>query len=230
MIVRAPGTAATDGGSGTLVVAELSVDRGQHVNAGDTLATLVDHGTLLVEGDAFEHDMAAVTTAAAEGRPITALVETAAKQVETIDNLRIAYVADRITADSRTLRFFVTLPNDLIGNPRAEGESRFVTWRFKPGQRMQLRVPVEAWPERIVLPADAVAQESVENYVFRANGDHFDREPVHVEYRDPQWVVIANDGTLFPGDRVAMSAAQQLHLALKNKAGGGIDPHAGHNH
>jgi cobalt-zinc-cadmium efflux system membrane fusion protein len=43
-------------------------------------------------------------------------------------------------------------------------------------------------------------------------------------------VVIANDGTLFPGDRVAMSAAQQLHLALKNKAGGGIDPHAGHNH
>lgn len=230
MIVRAPGTAATDGGSGTLVVAELSVDRGQHVNAGDTLATLVDHGTLLVEGDAFEHDMAAVTTAAAEGRPITALVETAAKQVETIDNLRIAYVADRITADSRTLRFFVTLPNDLIGNPRAEGESRFVTWRFKPGQRMQLRVPVEAWPERIVLPADAVAQESVENYVFRANGDHFDREPVHIEYRDPQWVVIANDGTLFPGDRVAMSAAQQLHLALKNKAGGGIDPHAGHNH
>lgn len=230
LIVRAPGTEATDGGSGTLVVAELSVDRGQHVTAGDTLASLVDHGTLLIEGDAFEHDMAAVTTAAAEARPITALVETATKQVETIDDLRIAYVADRITADSRTLRFFVTLPNDLIGSPRTEGKRRFVTWRFKPGQRMQLRVPVEAWPERIVLPADAVAQESVENYVFRANGDHFDRQPVHVEYRDPQWVVVANDGTLFPGDRVAMSAAQQLYLALKNKAGGGIDPHAGHNH
>jgi hypothetical protein len=43
-------------------------------------------------------------------------------------------------------------------------------------------------------------------------------------------VVVANDGTLFPGDRVAMSAAQQLQLALKNKSGGGIDPHAGHSH
>jgi hypothetical protein len=43
-------------------------------------------------------------------------------------------------------------------------------------------------------------------------------------------VVIANDGGLFPGDRIALSAAQQLQVAIKNKAGGGIDPHAGHNH
>ena len=43
-------------------------------------------------------------------------------------------------------------------------------------------------------------------------------------------VVIANDGTLLPGDRVAISAAQQLHLALKNKSSGGVDPHAGHDH
>lgn len=228
--VRAPGTAAINGGSGTLVVAELSVERGQHVTAGDTLATLVDHGTLLIEGDAFEHDMAALTSAAAEGKPITALTEVSANQTEKIEGLRIAYVADRVTPDSRTLRFFVTLPNTLSGTPRTEGASRFVTWRFKPGQRMQLRVPVEEWPDRIVLPAEAVAQDSVEHYVFRANGDHFDRTPVHVEYRDPTVVVIANDGTLFPGERIAMSAAQQLHLALKNKAGGGIDPHAGHNH
>ena len=35
---------------------------------------------------------------------------------------------------------------------------------------------------------------------------------------------------IFPGDVVAGSGAYQIHLALKNKAGGGIDPHAGHNH
>jgi hypothetical protein len=95
---------------------------------------------------------------------------------------------------------------------------------------MQIRVPVETWPDRIVLPAQAVAQDGVENYVFRANGAHFDREPVHVEHRDPEWVVIANDGTLFEGDRVAMTAAQQLQLTIKNKSGGAVDPHAGHNH
>ena len=38
------------------------------------------------------------------------------------------------------------------------------------------------------------------------------------------------DLDVFPGDRIALSAAQQLQLALKNKSGGAIDPHAGHNH
>ena len=230
LVVRAPAASALDQGSGTLVVQELAVDRGQHVTAGDTLAVLVDHGALLVEGDAFEQDISQVTEAAAVGKPITAVLDAPRGAGGRVEGLRIAYVADRVAADSRTLRFFVTLPNEIVGPPRTVGTSRFVTWRYKPGQRMQLEVPVEEWRERIVLPAEAVAQDGIENYVFRANGDHFDREPVHVEHRDPQWVVVANDGTLFPGDRVAMSAAQQLQLAIKNKSGGGIDPHAGHNH
>ena len=95
---------------------------------------------------------------------------------------------------------------------------------------MQLRVPVEQWPNRIVLPVDAVAKEGVEFYVFQQNGDHFDRVTVQVEYQDQFWVVVANDGSVFPGDTVAMSGAHQLQMALKNKAGGGVDPHAGHNH
>jgi multidrug efflux pump subunit AcrA (membrane-fusion protein) len=227
--VRAPGSPKA-GNSGLMVVQNLAADRGQHVTSGDTVAVLVDHGTLLVEGDAFEQDVLPVTTAAADGKPIAAVLDAAKSPGTRIEGLRIAYVADQVDADSRTLRFFVTLPNDTVGEPRVEGTSRFVTWRYKPGQRMQLQVPVEEWADRIVLPAAAVAQDGVENYAFRANGDHFDRAAVHVEYRDPQWVVVANDGVLFPGDRIAMSAAQQLQLALKNKAGGGIDPHAGHNH
>jgi membrane fusion protein, heavy metal efflux system len=230
MTVRAPSTDALTGGSGTLVVQELAVERGQHVTAGDTLAALVDHGTLLIEGAAFEQDVGPITEAAAAGKPISAVLESKAGPARTIEDLRIAYVADSVAPESRTLRFYVTLPNETAGEPRVEGTSRYVTWRFKPGQRMQLEVPVEAWKGRIVLPADAVAQDGVENYVFRSNGDHFDREPVHVEHRDPRRVVIANDGTLSPGDRIAMSAAQQLQLALTNKSGGGIDPHAGHSH
>jgi hypothetical protein len=95
---------------------------------------------------------------------------------------------------------------------------------------MELRIPVEAWKDRIVLPVDAVVDEGAEAYVYRQNGDHFDRVPVHVEYRDRGSVVVANDGAVFPGDVVAGHGAYQIHLALKNKSGGGIDPHAGHNH
>ena len=100
-------------------------------------------------------------------------------------------------------------------------DHRFITWKFRPGQRVQLQVPVETLADRIVLPVDAVAQDGAETYVFTPNGDHFDRRSVHVEYRDHDSVVIANDGSLFPGDLVAIDRRQQLQLALKNKSGGG---------
>ena len=77
---------------------------------------------------------------------------------------------------------------------------------------------------------DAIAQDGAENYVFRADAEHFDRQPVHVEHRDTLFAVIAQDGSLKPGDQIALNGAQQMHLALKNKSGGAIDPHAGHQH
>ena len=233
LVVRAPGSSGPTPGSPdaiTLLVQELAVERGQHVTAGDTLAILADHETLLVEGEAFEQDIPQITKATAQNHPVVAILESKAGPQQKVEGLQIAYVANRIDTDSRALHFYVRLPNEIVRDTRGDGDSRFVEWRYKPGQRMQLRVPVEEWADRIVLPVEAVAQDGVENYVFRANGDHFDRQAVHVEHRDPQWVVVANDGTLFPGDRIALSAAQQLQLALKNKSGGAIDPHAGHNH
>ena len=229
--VRAPSRDALPAGetaNATLLLQELLVEQGQHVNAGDTLAILVDHETLLIEGAAFEQDLTQIVEAVKAKRPVTAVLEANSSQATQLEGLAIASVSSRVDPESRALRFYVTLPNErVITSP---GDGRFVTWRYKPGQRMQIRVPVETWPDRIVLPAQAVAQDGVENYVFRANGTHFDREPVYVEHRDPEWVVIANDGTLFEGDRVAMTAAQQLQLTIKNKSGGAVDPHAGHNH
>ena len=36
--------------------------------------------------------------------------------------------------------------------------------------------------------------------------------------------------TIYPGDIIAHAGAHQMQMALKNKAGGGVDPHAGHHH
>ena len=143
---------------------------------------------------------------------------------------KLLYLADQIDPESRAFHFYLELPNKIVLDQTACTGRRFIEWQFKPGQRMELRVPVEEWKDRIVLPVDAVVDEGAEMYVYRQNGDHFDRVPVHVEYRDRNDVVIANDGALFPGDIVAGQGAYQIHLALKNKSGGGIDPHAGHNH
>ena len=210
-------------------IQSLKVAQGQHVNAGDTLAVLADHAELFIEGEAFERDVREISRAADRDSPLSAILETEGGKPEVVSNLRVLYLAAKVNPETRTLDFYVTLPNEKERDVKLDNH-RFVAWQFRPGQRVQLQIPVETLPDRIVLPVDAVAQDGAEAYVFTPNGDHFDRRSVHVEHRDPQWAVIANDGSLFPGDPVAISGAQQLQLALKNKAGGGIDPHAGHNH
>ena len=120
----------------------------------------------------------------------------------------------------------------MLRNTERPDGHRFTSWQFKPGQRVELLIPVERWTERIVLPLPAVVQDGAESYVFERNDGHFDRRSVRVEYRDPYSAVIANDGTLTPGKMVIVSGsgAYQVHLEMKKKAGGAPDPHAGHNH
>lgn len=211
-------------------VRDLNVTQGQHLNAGDPMAVLVDHAELFIEGNAFERDLNEINEALSRNSPVSALLEIEGKQSEVISDLKLVYVAPQIDPDSRSLHFYVALPNSLRQNRSFEDGRRYISWRFRPGQRTELQIPIETWDGRIVLPSEALVEDGAETYVFTPNGDHFDRRPVHVEYRDQHSVVVANDGSLFPGDRIAITAAKQLQLAIKNKAGGGIDPHAGHNH
>lgn len=215
--------------TGPLILQDLAVHKGQSVAAGETLCILTDYEELFIEGLAFEQDISQLRSASQHEWKVDAILEQPGAESRVVRNLDIAYLANQVDAATRTLNFYVRLPNEIAMDHR-EGGNRHVEWRYVPGQRMQLRVPVEVLTEQIVLPVDAVAREGAETYVFQQNGDHFDRVPVHVKYRDQYSVVIDNDGSLFPGDVVAMRAAHQMQMALKNKAGGGVDPHAGHNH
>lgn len=211
-------------------VRTLHVKPGQYVDAGAPLCSLMDYAELYIEGRAFEQDADELLLAAREGWEIVAMREDSSGQTEAIRGLQIVYVDNEVDPESRALHFYVGLSNKIVHESTSADGHRFLTWQYRPGQRMQLQVPVEQWPDRIVLPVDAVAKEGVEFYVFQQNGDHFDRVPVQVEYRDQFWTVIANDGSIFPGDTVAMGGAHQMQMALKNKSGGAVDPHAGHNH
>lgn len=215
--------------SGPMVLQGLNVHKGQSVNAGDTLCVLSDYQELYIEGMAFEQDIADLRNASHKDWTVSAVFNQAGDKTSVVDGLRIVFLANQIHSDSRTLPFYVELPNEIVKDRKDRGV-RHIEWKFLPGQRLQLRVPVEEIVDQIVLPRDAVAQEGVEYFVFQQNGKHFDRVPVHVVYRDQFSVVIANDGSLFPGDVVAQRGAHQMQMALKNKSGGGVDPHAGHNH
>ncbi len=217
-------------GERLLQVSKIVVGPGEHVVAGGALCVLSDHAELYIEGKGFEEDAGELNQAANDGAPITAIIEANGKGPHIVNNLKILYVENEVERQSRALRFYIRLPNELVRNVKNEDGHHFIGWRFKPGQRVQLQIPVEHWKDRIVLPIDAVVEEGVDWFVFQQNGKRFDRKPVHVEYRDQRWAVIANDGSLFPGDIVATTGAYQIHLAIKNKSGGGVDPHAGHNH
>jgi cobalt-zinc-cadmium efflux system membrane fusion protein len=213
-----------------LQVEQVKVDPGQNVVTGETLAVLANHAELHLEGSAFEQDVDAIHRAAAKDWSVAALLESQAHEPEVIHGLKILYLSNRVDTDTRAYHFYVTFPNELLRESRTPDDRRLVYWRYKPGQRAHILVPVERWQERIVLPVTAVALEGAEAYVFVPNGERFERRPVHVEHRDQLWAVLAPDGSLYPGETVVKSGAHQLQLAIKNKSGGGIDPHAGHSH
>jgi multidrug efflux pump subunit AcrA (membrane-fusion protein) len=213
-----------------LQIEELTVTKGQYVKAGDPLCVLADHARLYIQGRAFEQDAAVLEKTASNGWPLTAVVEGAGKERQMVPDLPIVYLANRVDPESRAFQFYVELPNKLLRTQERPDGHRFSTWQFKPGQRVELLIPVERWSDRIVLPLGALVQDGPETYVFEQNDGHFDRRAVRVEYRDQYSAVIAADGTLQPGKMVIVSGTYQVHLSMKNKAGGAPDPHAGHNH
>ncbi len=210
-------------------VQQLPTRVGQQVQAGELLGVIADHCELYIEGRAFEDDAVRLRDAANNQWDIGASLLVAGKEADRINGLKVLYLSDHIDPQSRAFRFFLALPNEIVSARTVNGQ-HFVEWRFKPGQRMELHVPVEKWEGEIVVPVEAVVEEGAEKYVYQQNGDHFDQVPVHVKFRDQTSVVIANDGALFPGDVIAAKGAYEMHLTLKNQSGGGVDPHAGHNH
>ena len=217
---------ATQAGPSMLIIESLDVQRGQSVEQGGKLCVLADYSRLYIEGRAFEQDIEAVNSVLSKGWNVSAVLTGGT----TIGELPLSFVSSEIDPESHTLRFYVDLPNAVLRDSVNADKQRFVTWKYKPGQRLQLRIPVEEWPNQIVLPVDAVAAEGAESFVFRRNGRTFQRVSVQVLHTDQTSVVIANDGSVSPGEVVALRSSHQMQMAIKNKSGGAIDPHAGHNH
>jgi hypothetical protein len=140
--------------------------------------------------------------------------------------LTIRHLAGVVDPASQTFPFYIPLTNQSADYQR--GERRFRAWRFRPGQRVRLSVPVEKFENVFVLPEEAVAREGVDTYVFRQSGDLFERRPVTVLYQDRRNAAIAADGSIGSGQHIARNAAMQLNRALRAQsapAGGGHEHH-----
>jgi len=214
----AAGTAETDP---VYEVQELEAGLGAQVQAGQLLAVLSDHRLLYAVGHAFKREAPALERAVQHGWPVE--IEFAEDDPDAWPPLgqafQIRHLANMVDPESRTFDFFVPLENQSRGYAK-EGKS-FTVWRFRPGQRVRLHVPVEELRGVIVLPAEAVVRDVAEAYVFRQNGDLFDRLPVHVLHEDRRSVVIANDGSVAAGWYLAQGSAASLNRVLEAQSASG---------
>jgi multidrug efflux pump subunit AcrA (membrane-fusion protein) len=213
---------------GVFEVGDLQVELGTQVQAGQTLVMLADHQELWIAGKAFKREAPYLARAAEENWEVEVeFAEDAPGAWEGLpgawedapQRFAIRHLANAVDPDSRTFQFVIPLRNQSRAYER-DGK-RFVVWRYRPGQRVRLNVPVEELKDVIVVPAGAIVREGPEAYLFRQNGDLFDRLAVRVLHEDRSTVVIANDGSVSPGWFVAQNSAASLNRVLKSQAASG---------
>jgi cobalt-zinc-cadmium efflux system membrane fusion protein len=203
-------------------VQELNVELGQQVQAGQVLSTLANHRALFIEGHAFKREASFLAKAAEHKWPIrcTFAEDDQSDWPEFDQTLEIRHLGNAINSETRTFDFFIPLLNQ--SRAYDKDSQTFIVWRFRPGQRVRLQVPVEELKDVLVLPSAGIVRDGPEAYVFQQNGDLFNRLPVHVLHEDRQQVVLANDGSVKSGLYLAQSAAASLNRVLKAQAASGI--------
>lgn len=203
-------------------VQELNVELGQQVQAGQLLSTLANHQALFIEGHAFKREASFLAKAAENKWPIQCqFSEDNQGDWPAFDQtLEIRHLANAINSETRTFNFFIPLQNQ--SRAYDKDNQTFIVWRFRPGQRVRLQVPVEELKNVLVLPSAAIVREGPEAYVFQQNGDLFNRLPVHVLHEDRLHTILANDGSVKAGLYLAQSAASSLNRVLKAQAASGV--------
>lgn len=203
-------------------VQELNAELGQQVQAGQLLSTLANHSSLYIEGHAFKREAPFLENATQNGwKIVVEFAEDDPGHWPALDQtFAIRHLSNAIDPASRTFGFFIPLMNQ-SRSYKKDGET-FLVWRFRPGQRVRLHVPVAELQDVLVLPAAAVVREGPEAYVFQQNGDLFNRIAVHVLHEDRLNIVLANDGSVTPGLYLAQNAAASLNRVLKAQAALGM--------
>lgn len=201
-------------------VQELTVELGERVQSGQSLCLLAHHHALAIEGRAFADEAPLLQRAVQMGWPIAVdfLEPETTGWSHKPESFHIRHIANTVDPIYRTISFWVPLENE---SQRVDVNGRsLILWRFRPGQRVRIRVPIERLHPVHVLPISACVRDGVETYVFIQNVNRFIRLPVRVLTQDRENVVIANDGTLLPGMYVVENGAARLNRAIKSASSG----------
>ena len=170
--------ATEDENSYSYTTGTIFVQPGQSVARGEPLCKLDDHRELYIRGEAFEGDLHLLDQLTKRGWGITAeFGHLHGEQISRSDslvtrtNLPLVRIDNSVDPKTQTFRFFLPLRNEIAQSLSDSAGRSFHQWRFKPGQRVQLKIPTEHWTQQFVLPADAVAMEGPNSLVFVPHTD-----------------------------------------------------------
>lgn len=225
-LVQSGEQASTDESSDEIAyeVHALGIELGQTVQAGELLVSLANHQSLFVIGHAFKREAGLLELAAQAGTNLAIEFAEDSADLWPIDNqqFQIRHLANTVDSATRTFDFFVPLANQ-SRTYQKDGKT-FLVWRFRPGQRTRIEVPIEKLSNVFVLPSEAVIREGADAFVYRQNGDLFNQIPVHILHEDRTQIVLANDRSITPGTFIAQNSAASLRRVLKAQSASGQQP------
>lgn len=225
----------------------LGVHPGQTVQRGQDLCDLSYHEELYIRGTAFESDLEILNRIAENNWSMSVEFQNhlAAGDIhEDCLKLNLLRIDNHVDESSRTVRFYISLPNSVERTIHDDSGRIFQQWQYRPGQRVHLSLPEQLWANQMVVPADAVAVDGPNAMIFakykvpfhlKGHDDYdmfveLEPVPVRLLHRDNRRAVIATNESFKTSRPIAMNHAHKLHLAMKMQSGGGGDPHAGHSH
>jgi len=210
-------------------VVSLDVVSGAHVSRGGEIATLLAPQRMALRLAPTGDDVVAIERALAAGEVLVAepLQPGAGPS---LSGLRVTRFEPPAVAGGLSSPL-VEFDNEALVPAAGPSAPLGRSWQFREGARYRVEVPLERLPDRFVLPAEAIVTRGADQVVVVSEGRSWRQVPVRVEYLDARVAVVpVKNGGVFAGDRVVMRGAYALALALQAAAGGGVDPHAGHNH
>lgn len=228
-------------------VESMDVHPGMTLQRGQPLARLADHRWLYVRGEAFPQDVKSLYEA--QEKDWTVQAEFGHTHVdtrpdteeghhgETQQSLKLAFIDNHVDERTGTFFFYAWLPNEVASDKPLVADSLARQWKYKPGERVHLEVPLERWSDQLKVPLEAIVEEGAETFVFRRHSHgprdtslEFEPVPVHVIHRDSRYALIDPSGRLRERNQIAWNNAYQLQLALKLQSGEGGGHDHGHEH
>jgi cobalt-zinc-cadmium efflux system membrane fusion protein len=143
----------------------MEIHPGQSVERGNALCTVAYHPRLYVVGTAFQEDLPVLERIAEEGWKVTVETHDPSHQYGSELRLDLLRLDNHVDEESQTVKFYLELPNQ-VAHTRVDAGRTFEQWRFRPGQRLHLRLPVEKWTNQVTLPTEAVVVDGPNIWVF----------------------------------------------------------------